>query len=39
MVGWIVDVGPEKLELDMRVEVVVDDVAPDVTLPRFRRPG
>lgn len=36
MVTHVVDVSPEDLELDMPVEVVFDDVTPEVTLPKFR---
>ncbi|MGH7932919.1 MAG: Zn-ribbon domain-containing OB-fold protein [Candidatus Binataceae bacterium] len=37
MVTWLTDVKPDELELGMAVEVVFDDVTPDVTLPKFRR--
>jgi uncharacterized OB-fold protein len=40
LVSWVVDVKPEEMQLDMPVEVVFDDVTPEVTLPKFRRvPG
>lgn len=37
MVSWLTDVKPEELQIGMPVEVVFDDVTPDVTLPKFRR--
>jgi uncharacterized OB-fold protein len=37
MVTHVVDLPPADLELDMPVEVVFDDVTPEVTLPKFRR--
>jgi uncharacterized OB-fold protein len=37
MVTWLTGVKPEELELAMPVEVVFDDVTPDVSLPKFRR--
>jgi len=37
MVSWLVNVKPEQLVLDLPVEVVFDDVAPEVTLPKFRK--
>jgi acetyl-CoA acetyltransferase len=37
MVSWLVDVPPNELRLDLPVEVVFDDVTPEVTLPKFRR--
>jgi uncharacterized OB-fold protein len=37
MVSWIVGVPPEELRLDLPVEVVFEDVTPEVTLPKFRR--
>jgi len=33
----VVDCPPDQLEIDMPVEVVFEDVTPEVTLPRFRR--
>jgi uncharacterized protein len=37
MVSWVVDVKAEELEIDLPVEVIFDDVTPEVTLPKFRR--
>ena len=37
MVSWLVDVKPEQLALDLPVEVVFEDVTPEVTLPKFRQ--
>jgi uncharacterized OB-fold protein len=37
MVTWITDIPNEELKLDTPVEVVFDDVTPEVTLPKFRR--
>ena len=37
MVSWIVDCPPDEIEMGMPVEVVYDDVTPEVTLPTFRR--
>jgi hypothetical protein len=37
MVTWITDISNEELKLDIPVEVVFDDVTPEVTLPKFRR--
>lgn len=37
LVSWVIDVPPEELRLDLPVEVVFDDVTPEVTLPKFRR--
>ena len=39
MVTWITDAKPDELKLGMPVEVVFDDVTPNVTLPKFRRAG
>lgn len=36
---WIVDKGPDELEMDMPVEVVFEDVTPEVTLAKFRSAG
>jgi uncharacterized OB-fold protein len=36
MFSNLVDVGLDEIEVGMEVEVVFDDVAPDLTLPRFR---
>jgi hypothetical protein len=37
MVSWIVDVPPAELRLDLPVEVIFEDVTPEVTLPKFRK--
>lgn len=37
LVGWLTDVSPDELRLELPVEVVFDDVTPEVTLPKFRR--
>lgn len=37
ILSWLSDVGPDELVLDMPVEVVFDDVTPEVTLPKFKR--
>ena len=37
LLSWLTDLGPDDLVLDMPVEVVFDDVTPEVTLPRFKR--
>jgi uncharacterized OB-fold protein len=34
---WVVDVPVDQLQIGMPVEVVFDDVTPEVTLPKFRR--
>ncbi len=39
MVSWIVDVEPGELRLGLPVDVVFDDVTPDVTLPKFKKAG
>lgn len=39
MVTWIVDCPPDDIEMGMPVEVVFDDVTPEVALPKFRRAG
>lgn len=36
MVSQVVGLPPEKLRLDLPVEVVFDHVTPEVTLPKFR---
>lgn len=36
LVSWIVDLRPEELRLDLPVELVFEDVTPEVTLPLFR---
>jgi len=37
LVTWLTDVPPEELRLGLPVEVVFDDVTPEVTLPKFRK--
>ncbi|MBK7978038.1 MAG: OB-fold domain-containing protein [Deltaproteobacteria bacterium] len=37
LVTQVNDVSPAELEMGMAVEVVFDDVTPDITLPHFRR--
>jgi uncharacterized OB-fold protein len=37
LVSWLVDVPDEELRLGLPVEVVFDDVTPEVTLPKFRK--
>lgn len=37
LVSWLTDVSPDELRLELPVEVVFDDVTPEVTLPKFRR--
>lgn len=39
MLSWLTDVEEADLQLDLPVEVVFDDVTPDVTLPKFKRAG
>jgi len=39
LVSWLTEVPPEDLRLGLPVEVVFDDVTPEVTLPKFRRSG
>ena len=39
MVAIIQDVAPEAMQLGMSVEVVFEDVTPEITLPRFRKGG
>ena len=39
MLSWLTDVEDRDLRLDLPVEVVFDDVTPEVTLPKFRRAG
>ena len=39
MLSWLTDVEDGDLRLDLPVEVVFDDVTPEVTLPKFRRAG
>jgi hypothetical protein len=35
----MVDCPPDALAIDMPVEVVFDDVTPEITLPKFRKGG
>jgi uncharacterized OB-fold protein len=37
LLSGVVDTTPDRLEIGMPVEVVFEDVTPEVTLPRFRR--
>ena len=37
LVSRVIDCPPEELAIGMAVEVVFDDVTPEVTLPKFRR--
>ena len=37
LVSWLTDVANEDLRLDLPVEVVFEDVTPEVTLPKFKR--
>ena len=37
MVSWVTDIKPDELALGIPVEVMFDDVTPEVTLPKFRR--
>jgi uncharacterized OB-fold protein len=37
MVSWLVDVEPGDIRIDLPVEVVFEDVTPEVTLPKFRK--
>ena len=37
LVSWLTNVPPEELRLGLPVEVVFDDVTPEVTLPKFRK--
>ena len=39
MLSWLTDVEEGDLKLDLPVEVVFDDVTPEVTLPKFKRAG
>ncbi len=39
LLSRVVDCSPEQLQIGMPVEVVFEDVSPEVTLPRFRRAG
>ena len=35
MIAWLVGVRPDQLQLGMPLQVVFDDVTPEVTLPKF----
>jgi uncharacterized OB-fold protein len=37
LLSGVVDCPPQDLEIGMRVEVLFDDVTPEITLPKFRR--
>ena len=37
LVSWLTDVEPDDLRLDLPVEVVFDDVTPEVSMPKFKR--
>ena len=37
MVTWLTDVKPDELKLGLPVELVFDDVTPQISLPMFRR--
>ena len=37
MVSWLVDVAPGDIRIGLPVEVVFEDVTPEVTLPKFRK--
>ena len=37
LLSQVIDCPPDQLEMDMPVEVVFEDVTPEVTLPKFRR--
>ncbi len=37
MVSWLVDVAPADIRIGLPVEVVFEDVTPEVTLPKFRK--
>ncbi len=39
ILSWLTDVADTDLRLDLPLEVVFDDVTPEVTLPKFRRAG
>ncbi|MFN8544458.1 MAG: OB-fold domain-containing protein [Candidatus Binatia bacterium] len=39
LLSRVVDVAPDALAVGMPVEVIFEDVTPEVTLPRFRRRG
>jgi uncharacterized protein len=37
MVTWLTNVAADELKLDMPLEVVFEDVTPEVSLPKFKR--
>jgi uncharacterized OB-fold protein len=37
LVSWLTDVTDEELRLGLPVEVVFEDVTPEVTLPKFKK--
>ena len=37
MISWLTDVPEGDLRLDLPVEVVFDDVSPEVSLPKFKK--
>jgi hypothetical protein len=37
MVSWLVDVPPGEIRIGLPVEVLFEDVTPEVTLPKFRK--
>ncbi len=37
LLSCVVDCPPDELKMDMPVEVVFDEVTPEITLPKFRR--
>ena len=39
IVSRIVDVAPEDLRDEMAVEVIFEDVTPEITLPKFKKAG
>ena len=39
MLSWLTDVKDDDLKLDLPVEVMFDDITPEVTLPKFKRAG
>jgi uncharacterized OB-fold protein len=39
LISNMIDTGPEEISIGMPVEVVFDDVAEELTLPKFRKVG
>jgi uncharacterized OB-fold protein len=37
MVSWLVGVAPDEIRIGLPVEVIFEDVTPEVTLPKFRK--